>query len=233
MIGMIAYAILGGFILIAVFIGNRLVKIFGWSLSPNKLFLLRAGVFFGIFFILFFRDIVGAIQFEYLCHRKINVKLEPNWQSVRRASVTEKRRKQYGYFIPTFCTDVEYYDMDTEKYFFLILFVKIIPASLRMQHHWAMILEVFVFQRMRKISLLWLVLKIFYRKEIHNEQHFFLPILMHCLLMLHMLICQEGEINMDAGIYKILSRRMTPQLAKFIADEFWIVNSGCPDSCER
>ena len=45
MIGMIAYAILGGFILIAVFISNRLVKIFGWSLSPNKLFLLRVGVF--------------------------------------------------------------------------------------------------------------------------------------------------------------------------------------------
>lgn len=56
---------------------------------------------------------------------------------------------------------------------------------------------------------------------------------MHCLLMLHMLICQEGEINIDVGIYKILSRRMTPQLAKFIADEFWIVNSCCPDSCER
>lgn len=54
MIGMIAYAILGGFILIAVFISNRLVKIFGWSLSPNKLFLLRVGVFFGIFFVLFF-----------------------------------------------------------------------------------------------------------------------------------------------------------------------------------
>lgn len=51
--------------------------------------------------------------------------------------------------------------------------------------------------------------------------------------MLHMVICQEGEINIDVGIYKILSRRMTPQLAKFIADEFWIVNSGCPDSCER
>ena len=49
MIGMVAYAILGGFILIAVMISNRLVKIFGWSLSPNKLFLLRVGVFFGIF----------------------------------------------------------------------------------------------------------------------------------------------------------------------------------------
>ncbi|MDG9699613.1 hypothetical protein [Ottowia cancrivicina] len=128
MIGMIAYAILGGFILIAVMISNRLVKIFGWSLSPNKLFLLRAGVFFGIFFVLFSRDIVGAIQFEYLCHRKINVKLEPNWQSVRRASVTEKRRKQYGYFIPTFCTDVEYYDMDTEKVFFSYTFCENDPS---------------------------------------------------------------------------------------------------------
>lgn len=49
MIGMIAYAILGGFILIAVFISNRLVKIFGWSLSPNKLFLLRVGVFLAYF----------------------------------------------------------------------------------------------------------------------------------------------------------------------------------------
>lgn len=54
MIGMIAYAILGGFILIAVFISNRLVKIFGWSLSPNKLFLLRVGVFFFFFFLAYF-----------------------------------------------------------------------------------------------------------------------------------------------------------------------------------
>ena len=46
---MIAYAILGGFILIAVFISNQLVKIFGCSLSPNKLFLLRAGVFLAYF----------------------------------------------------------------------------------------------------------------------------------------------------------------------------------------
>ena len=46
MIGMIAYAILGGFILIAVFISNRLVKIFGWSLSPNKLFLLPNKIIF-------------------------------------------------------------------------------------------------------------------------------------------------------------------------------------------
>ena len=43
--------------------------------------------------------------------------------------------------------------------------------------------------------------------------------------MLHMLICQEGKINMDAGIYKILSRRMTPQLAKFIADNFEVINT--------
>ena len=56
MIGMIAYAILGGFILIAVFISNRLVKIFGWSLSPNKLFLLRVGVFFWHIFHIIFRS---------------------------------------------------------------------------------------------------------------------------------------------------------------------------------
>ena len=62
---MIAYAILGEFILIAVFISNRLVKIFGWSLSPIKLFLFRVGVFFGIFFILFFDHIIGMIQFKY------------------------------------------------------------------------------------------------------------------------------------------------------------------------
>ena len=54
MIGMIAYAILVGFILIAVFISNRLVKIFGWSLSPNKLFLLRVGVFFWYIFCIIF-----------------------------------------------------------------------------------------------------------------------------------------------------------------------------------
>ena len=71
---------------------------------------------------------MGAIQFEYLCHRKIKVKLEPNWQSVRRASVTEKKRKQYGYFIPTSCTDVEYYDMDTVKVFFSYTFCENDPS---------------------------------------------------------------------------------------------------------
>ena len=85
MIGMIAYAILGGFILIAVFISNRLVKIFGWSLSPNKLFLLRVGVFFGIFFVLFFDHIIGMIQFEYVCHHKVMARIEPNWVNVQRA----------------------------------------------------------------------------------------------------------------------------------------------------
>ena len=62
MIGMIAYAILGGFILIAVFISNRLVKIFGWSLSPNKLFLLRVGVFF--FFLAYFSYYFSIILLE-------------------------------------------------------------------------------------------------------------------------------------------------------------------------
>lgn len=58
MIGMIAYAILGGFILIAVFISNRLVKIFGWSLSPNKLFLLRVGVFFFLAYFSYYFSII-------------------------------------------------------------------------------------------------------------------------------------------------------------------------------
>ena len=68
--GLIAYLILAGFLWIAVKISNRLVNIFGWSLSPNKLFFLRVGVFFGIFFVLFFDRIIGMIQFEYLCYRK-------------------------------------------------------------------------------------------------------------------------------------------------------------------
>ena len=96
MIGMVAYSILGGFILIAVMISNRLVKIFGWSLSPNKLFLLRAGVFFGIFFVLFFDRIIGMIQFEYICHRKVMVKLEPDWINVRRAKFEMKRTRLRG-----------------------------------------------------------------------------------------------------------------------------------------
>ena len=77
-----------------------------------------------------------------------------------------------------------------------------------------------------------LILKLFYRKETRNEQHFstYANALLVGALYVDLSI---GEINIDAGIYKILSRRMTPQLAKFIADKFWIVNSGCPDSCER
>ena len=41
--------------------------------------------------------------------------------------------------------------------------------------------------------------------------YIFLLTLMHCLLMLRMLIYQGREINTDADIYKILSKRMTPQ----------------------
>ena len=103
MIGMIAYAILGGFILIAVMISNRLVKIFGWSLSPNKLFLLRAGVFFGIFFLLFFDRIIGMIQFD--------------WIKVRRAKFEIKEINPKGYLVPTSCADHNYQDMDTGKIF--------------------------------------------------------------------------------------------------------------------
>ena len=128
--GLIAYLILAGFLWIAVKISNRLVKIFGWSLSPNKLFFLRAGVFFGIFFVLFFRDIIGAIQFEYLCYRRTKVTLDPDWKNVQRASVTEKKRKQYGYFIPTYCTSIEYYDMDTKKIFFSYVFCENNPSSI-------------------------------------------------------------------------------------------------------
>lgn len=120
MIGMIAYAILGGFILIAVMISNRLVKIFGWSLSPNKLFLLRAGVFFGIFFVLFFDRIVGMIQFEYICYRKATVKLDPDWIKVRRAKFETKETKLWGYLVPTSCTDYKYQDIDSGKVFFLL-----------------------------------------------------------------------------------------------------------------
>ena len=115
MIGMVAYAILGGFILIAVMISNRLVKIFGWSLSPNKLFLLHAGVFVGILCILFFDHIIGAIQFEYICHHKMMVKLEPDWINVRRAKFEMKRTRLRGYIVQTSCSDGKYLDADSGK----------------------------------------------------------------------------------------------------------------------
>ena len=35
MIAIVFYAILAGLIVIAAFISNRLIKIFGWSLSPR------------------------------------------------------------------------------------------------------------------------------------------------------------------------------------------------------
>ncbi len=91
MIGMVAYAILGGFILIAVMISNRLVKIFGWSLSPNKLSLLHSGVFVGILCILFFDHIIGAIQFKYVCHNKTKTMLSENWKEVQSAKLRTKK----------------------------------------------------------------------------------------------------------------------------------------------
>jgi hypothetical protein len=120
MIGMIAYAILGGFILIAVFISNRLVKIFGWSLSPNKLFLLRAGVFFGIFFILFFDHIIDMIQFEYVCHLKTETKLAADWKDVKRAGLALEENLSFGrlgYTVPILCAKMKYQDLDTGKIF--------------------------------------------------------------------------------------------------------------------
>ena len=116
--GLIAYLILAGFLWIAVKISNRLVKIFGWSLSPNKLFFLRVGVFFGIFFVLFFDHIVGSIQFEYVCHRKVMTKIEPDWMNVQRAWKEDYPIRQKGYIVPTVCTESKYYDMDTKKMFF-------------------------------------------------------------------------------------------------------------------
>jgi len=43
MIAIVFYAILAGLIVIAAFISNRLIKIFGWSLSPNKFFFCMQG----------------------------------------------------------------------------------------------------------------------------------------------------------------------------------------------
>ena len=118
MIAIVFYAILAGLIVIAGFISNRLIKIFGWSLSPNKFFLLHAGVFVGILCILFFDHIIGAIQFEYICYRKATVKLDPDWIKVRRAKFETKETKLWGYLVPTSCTDYKYQDIDSGKVFF-------------------------------------------------------------------------------------------------------------------
>ena len=117
MIAIVFYAILAGLIVIAAFISNRLIKIFGWSLSPNKFFLLHAGVFVGILCILFFDHIIGVIQFEYICHRKVMVKLEPDWINVRRAKLEIKSVKLKGYIVPTFCSSGKYQDIDSGKIF--------------------------------------------------------------------------------------------------------------------
>ena len=117
MIAIVFYAILAGLIVIAAFISNRLIKIFGWSLSPNKFFLLHAGVFVGILCILFFDHIIGAIQFEYICYRKATVKLDPDWIKVRRAKFEIKEINPKGYLVPTSCADHNYQDMDTGKIF--------------------------------------------------------------------------------------------------------------------
>ena len=114
---MIAYAILGEFILIAVFISNRLVKIFGWSLSPIKLFLFRVGVFFGIFFILFFDHIIGMIQFKYVCHNKTKTMLSENWKEVQSAKLRTKKNRLRGFIVPVSCTEGEYYDVKDGRAF--------------------------------------------------------------------------------------------------------------------
>ena len=62
MIAIVFYAILAGLIVIAAYISNRLIKIFGWSLSPNKFFLLHAGVFVGILCILFLTILLGRFS---------------------------------------------------------------------------------------------------------------------------------------------------------------------------
>lgn len=114
---MIAYAILGEFILIAVFISNRLVKIFGWSLSPIKLFLFRVGVSFGIFFILFFDHIIGMIQFKYVCHNKTKTMLSENWKEVQSAKLRTKKNRLRGFIVPVSCTEGEYYDVKDGRAF--------------------------------------------------------------------------------------------------------------------
>ena len=91
MIAIVFYAILAGLIVIAAFISNRLIKIFGWSLSPNKFFLLHAGVFVGILCILFFDHIIGAIQFKYVCHNKTKTMLSENWKKVQSAKLRTKK----------------------------------------------------------------------------------------------------------------------------------------------
>ena len=118
--GLIAYLILAGFLWIAVKISNRLVKIFGWSLSPNKLFFLRAGVFFGIFFVLFFDHIVGIIQFKYVCHRKTETKLAADWKDVKRARLASEENLSFshlGYVVPISCAKMRYQDLDTGNIF--------------------------------------------------------------------------------------------------------------------
>ena len=91
MIAIVFYAILAGLIVIAAFISNRLIKIFGWSLSPNKFFLLHAGVFVGILCILFFDHIIGAVQFKYVCHNKTKTMLSENWKKVQSAKLRTKK----------------------------------------------------------------------------------------------------------------------------------------------
>ena len=117
MAGLIVYAILIGFIWVAVFISNRLVKMFGWSLSPNKLFFLRAGVFFGIFFVLFFDHIVGVIQFKYVCYNKTKTILSENWKEVQRAKLRTKKNRLRGFIVPVSCTEGEYYDVKDGRAF--------------------------------------------------------------------------------------------------------------------
>lgn len=120
MIAIVFYAILAGLIVIAAFISNRLIKIFGWSLSPNKLFLLHSGVFVGILCILFFDHIVGVIQFKYLCRSKMAIELASNWKEVKRAKLgpyENLRLGHHGYMIPVSCAKMKYQDADTGKTF--------------------------------------------------------------------------------------------------------------------
>ena len=117
MIAIVFYAILAGLIVIAAFISNRLIKIFGWSLSPNKFFLLHAGVFVGILCILFFDHIIGVIQFKYVCHNKTKTMLSENWKKVQSAKLRTKKNRLRGFIVPVSCTEGEYYDVKDGRAF--------------------------------------------------------------------------------------------------------------------
>lgn len=118
MAGLLAYFILIVFFRIALLISNRLVEIFRRSLSPIKLFLLRAGVFVIVFILYSF---LIALFYDSGWMRASSQsdgkKIESDWMNIQGMWKEDYFIRQNEYVIYIVCEEIKYYNMDTKNVF--------------------------------------------------------------------------------------------------------------------